>query len=134
MIVKIFKGQFVDKVRDGLKTQTIRQWPKREPRIGDTISLRHWQGKAYRSPQVTLRDVTLMSFSPVIIYPDRVVLPEWGQRRGQELSARFSLERFAIADGFDSWDSMAEWFQREYQRPRCFPFQGSLWGWENVGR
>jgi hypothetical protein len=54
MIVYMFQDRFSELVRDGSKRQTIRKGlPRCKP--GDTMSLRRWTGKPYRSKQEELR-------------------------------------------------------------------------------
>jgi hypothetical protein len=55
----MFKPQFADLVEAGTKLQTVRPVPSRLPGPGDTISLRTWTGKPYRSKMRLLREARI---------------------------------------------------------------------------
>lgn len=88
------------------------------PRTGDTLSLREWTGKPYRSKQRELKRVSLIAWYDVMIEKDR--LRVWG---GEMNEAK--REEFARKDGFESWAEMVEWFETTHG----LPFQGVLFTW-----
>lgn len=119
MRVILFQPQFAELVRAGTKTQTIRRTARCKP--GDTLSLRRWTGKPYRSRQETLRMGTCTRVLRVLIQSDRIdiegvpILPE-------------REDEFARADGFDNVGEMLHWFGVTHG----FPFVGDLIEWSNV--
>jgi len=116
MIVKTFKPQFAPSVSAGRKTQTCRPWPTRKdgtvaerslPKPWRRLSLRQWQGAAYRSKQRRLRDTLAVRLRPVLVHDGGIVLA------GRTLPVH-EREAFARADGFASFAAMREWFTREH--------------------
>lgn len=74
--VRMFKEQFAPLVKSGTKRQTVRPTPAVMPREGDTISLRKWSGKPYRSKQIKLREGKITKVERITIdlfvkLPDR---------------------------------------------------------------
>lgn len=119
MRVILFQDRFADKVRDGTKPHTIRKTARCKP--GDTLSLRRWTGKPYRSKQETLREVVCMAVTPVEI-----------NRFGADLGDVFvhSPDTLARHDGFSGWPEMREWFERTHG----LPFHGFVIEWSNAAR
>jgi hypothetical protein len=123
----MFKPQFAPLVEQGTKLQTMRPTPKRMPQPGDQISLRAWTGKPYRSKQRELRSATITRVSTVRIEHDRIAIndvPFGNWNLGAEW-----MRDFARADGFDSWESLAAWFDHEHG----LPFDGVLIQWGGGG-
>lgn len=121
--VRTFKPQFTTLVESGHKLQTIRPVPKRRPRPGDTISLRTWSGKPYRSKQRILREAIVTGVNDILIESTGVVL--WAANGAGYAPA---CDFFAIKDGFKSWDEMRDWFQTEHG----LPFSGIVIFWRPV--
>lgn len=120
----MFQHRFADRVADGTKLQTIRPPRKRPIVAGDKLSLRKWSDKAYRSPQIVLREATCISCEFVVI-GDHISLGNSIVMRNEYLTA-IELERFAKADGFDSFAEMFDWFSKTHG----MPFAGVLIQWE----
>lgn len=116
--VRMFKPQFASLVEQGQKLQTVRPTPKRRPAPGDTISLRAWTDKPYRSKQRILATGTIEQVSDIEIYGDSIHLA------GRRLTNQ-QRELFAIADGFATFNDMAEWFRHTHD----LPFEGILIHW-----
>lgn len=124
--VRMFKPQFAELVRNGIKTQTIRPTPTRMPQPGDIIDCRMWSGRPYGSPQVKIKDFAISSVRPISIH-----------RKGGFVTVGFDeiafrRENFARADGFKDWVEMRDWFQSQHG----LPFRGILimWRWSNPAR
>lgn len=121
MTVLMFKPRFAEAVRAYTKLQTIRPPRKRPIRVGDHLSLRQWAGKAYRSPQLALAFGRCTEVSRIVVDPFGI---HW-----QKLNvSRAEPADFAIADGFDSWAAMREWFDATHG----LPFFGVLIRWEKA--
>ena len=116
--VRMFKPRFAPLVEAGMKLQTVRPTPKRRPAAGDTISLRCWTDKPYRSKQRILREAEISEVMDVAIYADSLHV---GYRR---LSAE-QRDAFAKADGFGSFAELVEWFRETHG----LPFEGILIAW-----
>ncbi len=65
--VRLFKPRFAKLVKAGKKLQTIRPLPNRIPRSGDTLSLRTWKGKPYRSKQRLILETNVDAIKVVYI-------------------------------------------------------------------
>lgn len=124
MTTIMFQHRFADRVANGTKLQTIRPPRKRPIVAGDRLSLRKWADKAYRSPQIVLREATCICCKPVhicygysstpSIFIDNKFMDEgWN-------------DEFAKADGFQSFAEMFEWFSQTHG----LPFAGVLIRWE----
>lgn len=116
--VRLFKPQFAALVESGRKLQTVRPTPTRMPCAGDTISLRIWTGKPYRSKQRVLREAVIVQVLPVRITSVGIQLD------GMYLCDDTEL-KFALADGFRSWPEMRDWFRAEHG----LPFEGIVIYW-----
>lgn len=115
MRVFLFQPRFAPLVAAGTKHQTIRLQARCQP--GDTLSLRQWSGKPYRSKQQLLGTVTCVDVVSVRLFDSGVILcgRGWiGMSNG-----------FARADGFADWDEMRAWFEATHG----LPFSGELITW-----
>ena len=119
--VRMFKPQFAVLVESGAKCQTVRPVPRRMPKIGDTISLRAWTGKPYRSKQRVLRVAKVTAIETVEIWSDQFVIG------GQAPTVAGELD-FAKADGFENPKQMIDWFEAEHG----LPFSGVVIKWGQV--
>lgn len=118
--VKTFMPKFWEAVRTGTKTQTVRPTPKRQVHAGDTISLRYWTEKPYRSKQGILAEAVVTAAVPIFISSTDIHL-------GVGKFWKFpDVQDFAKADGFQSWEEMRDWFQSTHS----LPFDGVLIQWE----
>jgi len=120
--VRMFKPQFAGMVADGRKCQTVRPVPKRMPQPGDTISLRCWEGKPYRSKQKVLREA-------VITEVQRIDIDDRGFVWLDDFRIKFlsDWEKFTAADGFPKPEDFIEWFRQQHG----LPFTGIVLHWEN---
>jgi hypothetical protein len=118
--VILFQDRFAGKVRDGSKCQTIRRAARCKP--GDTLSLRRWTGKPYRSKQETLRETVCTAVFPVEIRDELGI--EWIRVN----RVYVNRARFARADGFACSTDMLAWFDGEHG----LPFAGEVIMWSNA--
>src|SRR4051812_7749855 len=121
MIVRMFKPQFAPLVESGTKRQTVRQIPKRMPKVGDAISLRAWEGKPYRSKHRVLRESKITKIEKITIVESSMHLSSLVFNCSTE-----SADRFAIEDGFKSFAEMQQWFRDTHG----LPFSGIAIFWE----
>jgi hypothetical protein len=110
----MFQERFVDLVASGAKPHTIRLRARCKP--ADRLSLRTWTGKAYRSRQRIIREVTCTRVDPVTITDEGISI----------YGAALNAEAVAKADGFASWADMRAWFSDVHG----LPFHGQLIGWQ----
>lgn len=110
-----FKREFADLVRSGAKRQTIRIARKTPIKPGDQLHL--FTGMRTKSCE-RLRTVACIGVDDLTIGPDLVV--------GGRLLVAAARERFANADGFESWADMSRWFEETYG----LPFHGVVIYWE----
>lgn len=118
MKVLMFESRFWPAIATGDKVHTIRR-PRKRPIVpGDEISLRGWEGKAYRSPQRVLCDEICLAVLDIWIDSQGIVID------GHRLSEQPELDAFAVTDGFTNWQQM-----RTYHEFRNLPFSGELIQW-----
>lgn len=120
--VFLFERRFVDPILSGTKTGTIRERRKRPLKPGDWMIMRCWQGKPYRSTQVSItEDREVLSVSAVELDFAAMIF------RVDELTVfRAELPAFARADGFKSLvDFRHYWVHRRGVRY----FRGELIRW-----
>ena len=116
MRVIMFQDRFASKVRDGSKPHTIRKTARCKP--GDTLSLRRWTGKPYRSKQAVLREAICEAVTLIEIN-------RFGADLGDVGVFIHCPDTLAKGDGFASWPEMREWFERTYG----LPFRGFVIEW-----
>ena len=109
----MFQDRFAALVADGTKRQTIRAVARCA--VGDTLSLRRWTGKPYRSKQETLRQAVCTAVRAVTISHFDAAID------GRPTSG----QHIAVCDGFCDWEDMRDWFERTHG----LPFRGALIEW-----
>lgn len=109
-----FLPKFHDQIRQRLKQTTIRGRTLVKP--GEVFALRHWTGKAYRSPMGILGTATCLSV-------DRIEISTEDALVGGYIMA--DLGGMARRDGFASWAEMRDYFLSA----RGLPFTGVLIAW-----
>ena len=122
MKYKMFQRQFAPSICGGIKTTTIRPKSKRLPSIGELISARYWEDRAYSSKQVKFAFLRIISISEVQIMPNRVVI-DGKKLTKDELTALIDAEGFASAEAF--WDFFSQYKISVYK-----PFFGHLFRFE----
>lgn len=116
MKVLLFERRFWAPIVAGEKVHTIRR-PRKHPICpGEDISLRGWEGKAYRSRQRVLCDETCLTVRECWIDAQGIVIDQ------HRFSAQHELDAFAVSDGFSDWSEM-----RTYRDD--LPFSGDLIQW-----
>ena len=110
-----YKKQFAPLVESGEKRQTIRAMRKRPFNPGDRLY--HYTGLRTRSCRKLLES-DCISADKIDIIPHGTVFINDLRRTG-------SMEEFAAADGFDTWEDMLEFFERTHG----LPFTGQLIMW-----
>lgn len=118
MIVRMFKEQFAEKVKNGDKCQTCRPFPARLPLEGMKISLRKWSGKPYRSKQVVLRESRVTRVATFEIKKTGIIVAGYAE----------PMDDFARADGFADFFEMRDWFQAQHG----LPFYGIVIYWQKL--
>lgn len=119
MKVLLFERRFWEPIVSGHKVHTIRRPRKRPINPGDAISLRGWEGKAYRSRQCVLSEETCVIVRNCWIEVQGIVI------NGYRFSEPEELDAFAVSDGFTDWAQM-----RTYNDFfRNLPFSGELIQW-----
>jgi len=138
-----FKGSFVDRILDGTKTQTIRNYRKYPLRVGETLYL--YYGLRTKNSK-KLKDATCKAIYHIIIDKDSVLIfyrgaeltqPSEGggtkaqlagERVAKVIKTQKELDEFAYADGFENWATMKRWWSLTHGDD-CFPFTGQLIMW-----
>jgi hypothetical protein len=126
MIVLMYQPRFAPPIKSGIKRHTIRPERKRPIKVGDELSHRMWEDKAYRSPQVEIATGVCTAVFQIKIEADAIYIgrPDfplgWAQVG--------DLDEFAASDGFENWADMLAYFTS----PGAYglPFTGVLIQWE----
>ena len=127
MRVRMFMPQFASLVKSGAKRQTIRPTPKRKcdmPKAGDLESWRAWSDKPYRSKQVELTQVEIVSVERIRFEQstNEFLVSLLDRPLRGALMPIEDWSAFAKADGFESMFDMSVWFERTHG----LPFEGIL--------
>ena len=117
-----FQKQFVPDVKSGKKRQTIRK-PRKHPfKKGDTLYL--YSGLRTKKAE-KIKEV-------VCIDARKITIPEFGlsltihdEKGPIRLYYMDHQDRFAQADGFETWWDMIRWFSKTHG----LPFEGVLIEW-----
>lgn len=123
MILTFSSNDFVEAIKAGTKIHTIREDKKGRWKSG--MKIHFWRGNPrnvksnpYQFGEGTCKNVRdiLIDFKKenVWIY-DRIAI---------RLADFSKLDKFAIADGFQNWDCMKEWFYDKY--PGITLFEGKI--------
>ncbi|WP_420578822.1 hypothetical protein [Oceaniradius stylonematis] len=124
MVAYNFQTRFAPMVEDGRKTQTIRADRKRHARAGEPVQLytgmRTAACRKLRDP-----DPECLMCKPIRIKARTISIGDLAATGAKLLWRPDELERFAMADGFDSHADMIAWFDETHG----LPFAGWLIGW-----
>ncbi len=113
-----FQKQFAPSVESGEKRQTIRSPRKIRPEAGQAAHLyTGLRTKACRK----LGEHEIKSVKPIII--TQAGVGSMGDIVA--IYSRDALDKFARADGFESWTAMRDWFDKTHG----LPFEGDLIKW-----
>lgn len=115
-----FKSQFVGEVQTGRKTQTVRAPRKHLIKVGDRLILATgMRTKQYRQiGEGTCTEVLAIIIECPCTTPSISI-------DGRELSDD-EIEQFAKADGFESSQRLAAWFDQQHG----LPFAGTVIKWK----
>ena len=128
MTVLMYQKRFVAPILAGIKKQTIRPNRKRPIKVGDALSHRHWEDKAYRSPQVEFLANKCLASLAINIHDCGLIQIFDSKLETQldEIDHIQDLDRFARGDGFTCWlDMRSYWLHNG-----GLPFTGVLIQWE----
>ena len=106
----MFQPQFALQVTLGTKRQTVRPTRRRPLKPGQILSLRVWTGKPYRSKQSEIAKAEVTSVEPVFLQEKKLIL-------GLVVRNTDYAEQFAIADGFESYETLCWWFSHTHGLP-----------------
>jgi len=120
MAVLLFEKRFWKPIFSGDKLHSIRPTRKRAINPGDPLSLRGWEGVAYRSKQVILSDEVCINVMPIRIDLDGIYIDNYGRIREPD-----ELDEFAKTDGFANWQEMRGYRNMFYN----LPFSGDFIQW-----
>jgi hypothetical protein len=120
MAVLMFEKQFWAAIFSGEKVHSIRPSRKRPISPGDSLSLRGWDGKPYRSKQFELCAETCIDVRPIWIDRDGCVIDGYDRIREPD-----ELDQFARTDGFKSWIELMNYRDMFY----TLPFSGDFIQW-----
>ena len=123
MRVILFQPKFADLVGSGVKRQTIRKAAR--CKVGDTLSLRRWTGKPYRSKQQIIMSATCTGVTKVIVEEHDLIFPD----QPNSATSYEDMNRFARLDGFRDFVELVGWLERTHG----IPFHGEVIQWSNAG-
>jgi hypothetical protein len=118
---------FKDKILSGAKRHTIRAPRKIPITVGDKLYM-WWKS---RSPEEKekLGEAKCINTNPIEIDDDCVhILDTSNFYNTTTYSSKEALDRFAVSDGFDSWDEMRDFFDKTHG----LPFTGDLIEWDSI--
>lgn len=119
MTTIMFQSRFAGPLQAGTKRQTIRPPRKRPIKVGERLSLRRWQGKAYRSSQVKIIDAECTGVFDILICATGIRIGT-----GEFRTDVAWLDEFARGDGFSGWGEMRTFFASRFGYG--LPFEGTL--------
>lgn len=122
MPVLLFERRFWAPIIHGDKVHSIRRTRKRPIVPGQQLSLRGWEGSAYRSRQRVLSEELCLNVTPIRIDAQGVYIDGYGR-----ISEQTDLDEFAVSDGFESWKGMCLYRDFNYG----LPFTGDFIQWGN---
>ena len=126
----MFQPRFAPLIKLGSKCTTIRPFRKYTPKPGETVSLRMWRGKPYRSEQVEIKQVIINEVNTVHIGLNYFRV--FSRITGNFISSPFftsteELDAFARKDGFCNWDNLIKWFDDNHYQGSMFEGQRIEW-------
>ena len=120
---------FKDKILSGAKRQTIRTIRKNPIKEGETLYM-WWK---QRSPErEKLGETNCIKISHVEIHNDCYLIDQDVPTKGcgQVICDSTKMHELAIADGFDNWQQLIEFFENTHS----LPFEGVLIEWDSIKR
>jgi len=141
MVAYSFQPRFVEPIREGRKTHTLRDGRKRHARIGETVQL--YQGMRTRECQkigegICDRIVSVrLTFAPrpmVQFWPVCELRPGAYARVSEIDPKRRPADEFARSDGFEDFDDLARFWMHDRTSSLRFgdpEWDGFLIGWRS---
>lgn len=122
MLLTFSKLQFVEAIKKGTKTHTIREDSTNRWKVG--MKIHFWFGNP-RNTRGKLKPYQFGTGEVARILPIEI-LPDKNQLfvNGDEYTNTHVLNKIALNDGFKSWDEMKEFFKTD--------FKGKLIFWGNI--
>lgn len=114
--ILMFGNEFAKSILSGEKFQKTGPVSMRKIRAGDTLSLRQWEGKPYRSKQIVLRDCTAVSCDPVMVNYDGLYYRPLGGDMVIKFPDADALE-YANVEGFANVEDMVKSLSRQFTIP-----------------
>lgn len=114
MRVILFQDRFIGLIKQGIKTTTIRK--RARCKFGDTLSLRRWTGRPYRSKQDVIAQAVCRSVKGIVITESHVEVD----------GILVDGTKIAVKDGFTCQPELESWFREVHG----IPFYGSIIEWE----
>ena len=111
-----FKSEFAAAVESGAKQQTIRAKRKNRPRVGS------W---AYCYTGMRTKACRLLGSWKISAVFD-IIMSETVVSYGCSALSPYQMDRLALLDGFDSFESMRDWFAKTHG----LPFHGDVIMWQ----
>lgn len=111
MRVLMFHKRFIQSLQNGTKRHTIRE--RTRCKVGESLSLRYWSAKAYRSPQSVIGLTSCESISPIVIEVRPMIcdlMPLSIEIAGILIHPE-NLDDFARSDGFRDAQDMANYYR-----------------------
>ncbi len=125
MVAYNFQSQFVDAIRSGEKSHTIRRLGKRRhARPGETLQL--YMGMRTKRCAKIIPDPECLAVMPISIHIETAKITRIDIGRSI-LTSMHALHAFAINDGFPGLTAMSEFWQKFHGQPL---FTGLLIAWQ----
>lgn len=136
MVAYSFKRQFVPKIEDGTKCQTIRAIGKRRhARPGETLQLYFGQ-RSQHCRLIGERPCTSVMRITIDFDTDKVETDQWSigpaRRKNKPRRRLKQLDEFAQMDGFEDWFAFIDFWRAEHfkRRTPTGKWKGLLIKWE----
>lgn len=112
---------FKDKILSGEKRQTIRSVRKHPIKEGDVLYM-YWKQRS-QTEREKLGEAKCVKIRQVQIFREYLI-----EDQNKFCQIKQYLDKFAIADGFDNWDEMRDFFDKTHG----LPFTGVLIEWDSI--
>lgn len=132
-----FKKRFIVPVRRGLdnkpggKRQTIRNFRKRPLKVGETVYLYYGMRTkhCWKIGESVIKEVLR-----IVIQQDQIRIYQYNKKCEwwilKSILHDNKLDAFAKADGFEDWEDMKNFWQKEHgKKGTPFPYTGNLYKW-----
>lgn len=131
MAILSFKKRFAPKIEKGTKRQTIRG-PRKYPIVkGERLFLYTGLRTKYASK---IGEAFCENSFPITINAHAIIIHKGTPDRKNPVLIEDlrSLNKFAKADGFESWADLQCFWSDEHGGSNCFPFHGTIIYWQKL--